>query len=144
MIPKNFFLLDAKEKPNIQKGVEFHALSFYPSQSEIWGGGRFTILSGGVLYLNYNSNSNSNRVCPVRIAKKPKLKFYLNYNSNSNSNRVCPVRIAKKPKLKFYLNYNSNSNSNRVCPVRIAKKPKLKFIWIIIRIRIRIGSVLLE
>ncbi len=29
------FLLDAKEKPNIQKCVEFHALSFYPSESEI-------------------------------------------------------------------------------------------------------------
>ncbi len=49
MVPENVFLLDAKEKLNIQKLVEFHALSFYPSKSEIWRGGRFLIKSGDVL-----------------------------------------------------------------------------------------------
>ncbi len=46
---QKIFFLSAKEKLNIQKNVEFHALSFYPSKSEMWRGGRFTIKSGGVL-----------------------------------------------------------------------------------------------
>jgi hypothetical protein len=41
---RNFVLLDAKEKLNTQKCVEFHALSFYPSEMR----------SGGVAHLRSN------------------------------------------------------------------------------------------